>query len=188
MKRPLLLLIVLLVSQFIYGQKKSEPVEAPDMPVDEVTHLITYEGVNSVAGTSSSELYKRMQDWFKTYYKNPSEVIRENDSVKFTMTGKPRFRIQNLPDKNGIRTDAGNIQYTIMVAAKDGRFRYELTEFNWKQASYYPCEKWMDTSAVSWTPVYNEYLRQLDSTAEQIITSLQDFLSTAKAEKNRNDW
>lgn len=188
MKRTVLLCTLFFVSHLLYGQKKPEPAVAPDMPLDEVTHLITYEGVNTVAGVTAAELYKRMQEWFKTYYKNPTEVIRENDSVKFAMTGKPRFKIQNLPDKNGTRTDAGNVQYTIMVAAKEGRFRYELTEFNWKQASYYPCERWMDTAAPSWNPVYNEYLRQIDSTVEQVITNLQEFLSTAKTEKNRNDW
>ena len=188
MKNPLLLLVALLTAFCVRAQKNQALPVPPELPIDSITHLITYEGVLDVRGVSSAELYKRMQEWFKTYYKNSSEVIRENDSVKYRMTGKPRFRIQNPPDKNGLKTDAGLIQYTIIVAAKDGRFRYELTEFNWKQPSYYPCERWLDTSLASWSPACYDYLRQLDSTTEQVVTNLHEFLSHAKGEKNRDDW
>jgi hypothetical protein len=54
------------------------------------------------------------------------------------MIGKPRFRLSNLPDKNGVKTDGGVTQYTITIAAKDGRFKYEITEVNWKTAFCLP--------------------------------------------------
>jgi hypothetical protein len=188
MKKPILLFLLTLISLAVQAQRKVEAAFAPEMPVDSITHLITYEGVLEVKGVVAPELYKRTLDWFRSYYKNPSEVIRENDSLKMRITGKPRFKIQNPPDKNGLKTDAGMVQYTIMVAAKDGRFRYELTEFNWKQTSYYPCERWLDESASSFNPVYFDYLRQLDATAEQVVTQLHESLSHAKGEKNREDW
>lgn len=187
MKKTLLFSFLFFLFQVASAQKNvSEP--APELPIDSITHLITYEGVLDVKGVPAKELYQRMQEWFRSYYKNPTEVIRENDSIKFRMTGKPRFRIQNLPDKNGTKTDAGMVQYTILVAAKDGRFRYEISEFNWKQTSYYPCERWLDDKAVSWTPAFNEYLRQLDITVEQLVTNLHENLSTAKGKKDREDW
>lgn len=169
------------------AQKKTEPV-APVLNIDSVTKLITYEGVLEVKGVDASTLYKRTLDWFNSYYKNPAEVIRENDSVKLKITGKPRFKISNPADKTGVRTDAGVVQYTITVAAKDGRFRYEISEFNWKQNSYYPCERWLDKSSASWLPAYYDYLSQIDVTTNQVIKELHKAVSIAKSAKDRDDW
>ncbi|MFM7727883.1 MAG: hypothetical protein ACKO7B_14365, partial [Flavobacteriales bacterium] len=85
-------------------------------------------------------------------------------------------------------TDAGVVQYTITVAAKAGRFRYELSSFNWKQNSYFPCERWMDRSSASWVPAYYGYLSQIDSTAKKIVEELNKALSVAQPVKNRDDW
>ena len=87
-------------------------------------------------------------------------------SIKLKITGKPRFKIYNAPDKTGLKTDAGLVQYTITLAVKEGRFRYELTEFNWKQLSYYPCERWMDTKSQTHLPVYNDYLTRSTVTSK----------------------
>ena len=185
------LLATLISSLFFIGessaQKKPEPV-APALNIDSVTKLITYEGVLEVKGVDASTLYRRTVDWFNSYYKNPAEVIRENDSVKLKITGKPRFKISNPADKTGVRTDAGVVQYTITVAAKDGRFRYEISEFNWKQNSYYPCERWLDRTSQNWSPAYYDYLGQVDVTANQVIKELHKALSIAKSVKDRDDW
>lgn len=177
----------LFLSVALFAQKQAPPV-APVLPIDSITKLITYEGVIEVKDANAALLYKRMQEWFRSYYKNPTEVIRENDSIKMKMTGKPRMRISNPPDKTGLRTDAGLIQYTITVAAKDGRYRYELTAFNWKQPSYYACERWFDTKSQLWTPSYYDYLQQLDKTSREVISNLQEALSKDKPVKDRDNW
>lgn len=89
------------------------------------------------------------------------------------MVGKPRFRLSNQPDKNGVKTDGGVTQYTITVAAKDGRYKYEITDVNWKQISVFPSERWMDTKSSSYSPAYNDYLQQLDKTALEVIAALK---------------
>ncbi|HQW00039.1 MAG TPA: hypothetical protein PLZ91_06925, partial [Bacteroidia bacterium] len=91
-------------------------------------------------------------------------------------------------DKNGVKSDGGVTQYTITVAAKEGRFKYEITEVNWKQLSVYPAERWMDTKSTSYAPVYNEYLQQLDKTALEVIASLKKAVTEAKAVKNKDNW
>src|SRR5688572_22173895 len=79
---------------------QKEPIETPyAVPVDSITKLITYEGVVEVKGHAAPALYQRANDWFQTYYKNPKEVVRENDSVKFRIVGKHLFKINNPPDK-----------------------------------------------------------------------------------------
>src|SRR5688572_14726646 len=88
------------------NKKDQPPPPPPQLPMDN-TNKITYEEVVDVPGKSAEELYKKVTSWFQTYYKNPGEVIRENDSLKRSITGKPRFRIYNPPDKEGTRTDGG---------------------------------------------------------------------------------
>ncbi len=169
-------------------KKKEEPLPVPQLPMDEVTHKITYEEVVDASGKTADELYKRTLEWFRMYYKNPGEVIRENDSIGKSVTGKPRFRISNPPDKEGTRSDGGLVQYTITVAAKDGRFKYTLTDFNWKGISYYACEKWYDTALPSHTPAMDEYLRQLETEAHTIVSNLKNSITNEKPGKNKDDW
>lgn len=173
---------------FSHGQKTA-PVTTYPVSIDSITKLITYQGVVEVPGVNKEELYMRINDWFQTYYKNPKEVIRENDSLKFMITGKPRFRLLSPPNKEGVKIGGNNLaQYTITVAARDGRFRYELTNFNWIQPSYYACEKWMDTKAPSYLAVFNDYLQQLDEKAIEEITSLKSALMKAKSLKDKDKW
>jgi hypothetical protein len=168
--------------------QKPNPIPPVQLPVDSITKLITYEGVTQVPNVKADVLYKRALNWFTSFYKNPSEVIRENDSLQFKIVGKPRFKIYNSPDKEGTKTDAGLVQYTITVAAKDGRFKYELTEFNWKQQSYYASERWMDTKSQMYSAVYPEYMRQLDQYANDLIKKLKDSMLHEKPVKDKDNW
>ncbi len=188
MKTPIV--VIILISFLSFNTKAQKQSSAPpiQLPVDSITKLITYEGVTEAIGIKADVLYKRAMGWFKTYYKNPTEVIRENDSLKLKITGKPRFKIYNPADKEGTKTDGGLIQYTITVAAKDGRFKYELTEFNWKQQSYYAGERWMDTKSQMYSPVYAEYLKQLDQYAKDLIKNLMDALLHEKPVKDKDNW
>ena len=168
--------------------QKHEQTPSIQLPIDSITKLITYEGVLQTTGIKADVLYNRTLSFFKNQYKNYREVIRENDSLKFKIAGKPRFKIYNTPDKEGLKTDAGIIQYDIKVAAKDGRIKYELTEFNWKQQSYYAAERWMDTRSLSYSAAYAEYLKQLDQYANDLIKKLSDAILIEKAIKDHDNW
>ena len=188
MKKAISMLCLVVAVLSASAQDKEIPVKPYKVPVDSISGKITYEGVVEVKGVAAGELYQRINSWFQSYYKNPSEVIRENDSINNKMVGKPRFRLSNLPDKNGVKADGGVTQYTITVIAKDGRFKYELTDVNWKQISAFPAERWMDTKAASYASVYNSYLQQLDKTALEVIASLKKAITEVKAVKDKNNW
>ena len=169
-------------------KKKEEPLPVPQLPFDNITNKITYEEVVDAPGKSADELHQKILSWFRTYYKNPSEKIRENDSINKSLTGKVRFPISNPPDKEGTKTDAGLVLYTIIIAAKDGRFKYTLTDFNWKQNSNYPCERWYDTALPSHTPAMDEYLRQTDNYAKSTVADLKNSITNERPVKNKDDW
>jgi hypothetical protein len=180
----------LIGQSFVSLAQKDQPVTPFPISMDTITGLITYQGVVEVAGVKEDELYHRINDWFHSYYKNPNEVIRENDSIKFSITGKPRFRLLTPADKEGEKMVEGTsvVQYTITVAARNGRFRYELTAFNWKQLSYYPCERWLDTKASSYQPVYNDYLEQVEKNSRETVSSLKNAVMKAKAVRDKDNW
>ena len=111
MKKVISMLCLVMASVFAIAQDKSATITPYKVPVDSITKKITYEGVVDVKGVAAGELYQRINAWFMAYYKNPTEVIRENDSINHKMIGKPRFRLSNLPDKNGVKSDGGVTQY-----------------------------------------------------------------------------
>ncbi|MBK9318116.1 MAG: hypothetical protein IPM91_04300 [Bacteroidetes bacterium] len=77
--------------------------------------------------------------------------------------------------------------YTLTLQFKEGRYRYELTDFNWKQQSYYACERWMDKTKASYEPKFDYYLQQVNSTAGEVLKSLEKSISTAPSAKT-DDW
>lgn len=170
MKNLFLAILLGMTTSFCWSQK--DPVTAPQMPVDKTTGEVTYEGTVETKGTKA-EVYKKALNWFKAHYKNPAEVIREQDSVGGKITGKARFKIFN-EDKKGFRTDAGLVMYSITITAMEGKFTYQITKINWKQPSYYGIEKWMDKASKMYLKVYDFYLYQTDQEIASVITALKN--------------
>lgn len=170
-----------------YAQGNNTTTSAP-VPVDPVTKMITYEGVVEVKGAASFVLYQRTLEWFNSNYKNPTDVIRENDEPGKKIVGKHRFKITNPPDKSGVRGDAGLVQYTLTISCRDGRYKFEISEFSWKQLSVYVCERWLDKSAAGYMAVYNEYLIQVDKEMMDLIANFKDYISHEKPVKDKDSW
>lgn len=187
MKKIIAQIFILLFPATILFAQDKEPFNTANLPIDNITKLITYTEVVPLKSLSAKTMYKRALEWFNTYYKNPSDVIRENDSTKGKIVGKSRFKIYNAADKSGLRTDAGLIMYTINVSIREGRYKYEVTELNQKAASYMPLERWLDTSSRTYTTAYIGYLEQVDTQIREAIESLKEAMSTTPPVK-KDDW
>ena len=187
--RPIIVkaFVLLLLSAKISSAQDKQGFNTDNMPIDKISKLINYTEVVQLKGVSTTVLYKRALTWFNTFYKNPSDVIRENDSTKGTISGKSRFKIYNAPDKTGLKTDAGLVMYTINVSVREGRYKYEITELNQKAASYTPLERWLDTSSRTYTKAYVGYLEQVDTEVREAIDNLKKAMSTAPPVK-KDDW
>lgn len=179
-----ILLSILLIPALATAQQVQQ---APKLPVDEKTGLITYTKVTELTGSTTGSLYQRAIEWVNKYYKNPADVLREKDSIGGLVVCKARFKIQNPPDKKGLSTDAGVVMYTLKIQFKDGRYRYELSEINWKQQSYYACEKWMDKAAPGYKPEFDFYLQQVDASVRETLKSMEKAMSTPAAAKS-DEW
>ena len=184
MKSIKLLTILMISTCAAFAQSVNQ---SPKLPMDESTKLFSYTGVVEVAAMKKLELYNKALDWCNVYYKNPTDVIRERDSIEGNIVCKARFKISNPVNKNGVATDGGVIQYTLKLMFKDGKFKYDITEFNWKQASYFPAEKWTDKTNAYYKPEYDFYLQQLNDKAREISKDLEKSMKAVASDKKK-DW
>ena len=72
--------------------QKTEIPEAPYLPIDERTNLVTYQDVVKQEGTPQV-LYDRAMAWAKKYYKNTAEVIKSADPEKGVINMRSSVRI-----------------------------------------------------------------------------------------------
>lgn len=170
----------------LHGMKAQDNQKAK-LPIDETTKLISYVKIQEVNNASKDSLYDKAMNWCLTYFVNPNDVIREKDKEKGTVTCKARFKIMNPADKKGFATEGGSVMYTLKLLFKDGKYKYEFTEFNWKQASYYPCEKWMDASNQYYKPEFEYYLSQIDVKVKEISIAFAKAMMM-KAPPKKDDW
>lgn len=156
------------------------------LPIDEQSKLITYTNVVEVNGPKT-ELYNRALSWANTFYKNPADVIREKDATAGKIVCKGRFKLMDEPDKKGFQKDQGNVQYTLTIEAKEGKYRYKLSELNWKQTSYYAAERWMDTKNQYYVKAWDFYLKYADENAKKIVADLEQAMKEGPKVK-KDDW
>lgn len=169
-----------------FSQKKGEEkVQAPKMPVDKETNMITYSAVIETPGTTE-ELYKRGLKWFNANYKNPTDVIRETEEGK-KIHGKARFTIYSNDLKTGAQLNDGVVMYDITLQFKEGKCKYEITKINWKKPSYYGIEKWVEENNKAYNTVLSSYLVQTDEYFSDLITKLKKAIATAETKKS-DDW
>jgi len=190
MNKIILALLVSFISvSAVVGQKPkpTTTTPAPELPVDAVTGLYSYSQVVNVEGTTKDELYKRALGWANGYYKNPGDVIREKSPEEGRVLIKARYKINNEPDKKGVVTQAGDVMYSLTFSFKDGKYKYEITKINWQNTSYYPIERWKDTTSAYYKQEFVYYLKQTDDTVKSIIEDFRKKIATPPIAKT-GDW
>lgn len=181
---------ILLITLFLYGslfvKSQNQEYKEPVLPIDSTTKMITYTKVISVNATKDS-LYKKIKKWFFHYYKNPTGVIRKDDATNGQIVGKHQIKVLNPPDKKGIQTMRGIVQYTITTQFKDNKVRIILNEINLKQTSYTPIEKWLDKTAPGFSFKNYYYLEQIDKQMKTTINHFENFITKTQS-PNKNEW
>ena len=178
------LLVTTLIVAFSVGRINSQAVS---YPVDNDSKLICYTKVKELAGVSKNDIFDRALGWINSYFKNPADVLRENDKANGKLLCKARFKLMGEPDKSGFQKDQGNVQYSLIIEAKEGKYRYKLTEINWKQPSYFPVERWMDTKNQYYTKDWDWNLKYTDEQSHKIIAELEKYMSNPPKAK-KDDW
>lgn len=168
------------------AQKKKGELSWPSMKVDAKTNLITYSEVPEVPGTKD-ELFDRAMKWGGGHYKNFAEKLRKQDKAAGTMEIFARFPFYAY-DKKGVKTTSrqGLAQYTLTIMFKDGRYKYTITDLNFKATSYQPLEAWLDRDNPN-ARNHSFYMTDIDAEIVKTIESLKKAMASA-GEKSEDDW
>ncbi len=142
-KKLFFLFISFFAATALFAQKPKE-VAFPKLPMDDKNEFVTYSAVMNLQGTTAKELYKRGKKWFFSYFKNPTEKIRTDDSLKNELEGFIRFKLM-VPDKKGVESGVTTMQYSLFLTFKDGRYKYTVTKINEMAVSYQGIEQWIPT-------------------------------------------
>jgi hypothetical protein len=162
---------------------------------------LIYSDVVMIDGSSSSDLFKRGKIWFVESFVNSNNVIHlenENDNI---IIGKGQFPYNPKIFNASART-VGIINYSIKLYFKDGRYKFELTNFTHESRSvsnYGGIDFGLITSGsncpnpkkgmgANWSDkVWTDIKEQIDCEVNQIIVSLKNGMQK-QVQSNSNDW
>jgi hypothetical protein len=182
MKNTVLNIIAITIMLFGITLKAQDVV--PELPVDPETKLITYKEVVTVPGTPS-ELFNRAIEWINKQYKNPTDATKVRNPATGVIEIIHRFELTK--DEKGMTRPAGIVDYTMKLEMKDGRYRYTISNFNSKDVSRQPLERWMDKKDKAYIPAWDDCLKQVDDATRKLIESLKLGMQPP-APKKPDEW
>lgn len=180
MKRLTLFLTIL--STLFLGKLSAQ--DTPKIPFDTITKKITYQEVIKIEG-SKQILYNRALDWINATYKNAVEVTRKRDLENGIIEGMHRFRLEFI-DKDGVSKKISTVEYTFILEFKDNRFRYTFTDFTLKEVSKFALERWLNKKDQAYTPLWDQYLAQVDKNIRELIEKLKTSMQPKVIKKD--EW
>lgn len=172
--------------------------KAQDVPVDTITKQVSYASVVEVQG-SKSELYTKARAWFATAFKNSNYVIQMDDKEAGKIIGKGA-EFGNIMDALNIVTlGTFKLNYTVYITVKDGKYRYEITDFNsedqpgkntWTIAKFniYDLVTNPDNrkSNGKWKNKYATYIKLTDKTGTELQTSIKSAMEAPMSSNKDN--
>jgi len=184
-----ILATLMLINLNTFAQKKKKKKDIieltiPTFPIKE--GKVVYSEVVIQAGVTPEELHKRASNWFNAFYKNPGGVIKENVANQ-KIKGKAKFPIF-LEDANTLtNTRSGLMAYTIVIALKEGKYKYDITRINKKAQSFLGIEKLIADNEKEYKISYANYLIQTNKYMQDLIDNLKKSMASS-TEKKSADW
>ena len=121
------LLLFLFIPGLCFAQKQTYTIDE-FVPIDSVTHDIAYSGVVDVQGASAAELYARAKVYYLKTFNNSNAVIQIDEKDK-QVSGKGVLMLLANRNKGLFGGQLVSYPVTLEIRVKDGRYRYELSQF-----------------------------------------------------------
>lgn len=171
-----LILTILLIFPFLsYSQENKI-----ELPVDASTGKITYSEVIQLdKSLSKDELFGRAKTCFVNVFKDSKEVIQNEDKENGTITGKGNFRV--CAKALGSDVEGGNINFTLIISVKDGKYKYIITDLNHEgNGVNLPSGGNLENGKPKgWTTkVWNGFLAQTDENANSMIYAIKNEMNS----------
>lgn len=120
MKKPIIFLFCIAISLHIL------PKDAVTLPVDEKGNVVFSEVVE-IQDVAKDILFIRGMEWLAKTYRSSKDVIQMEDKEAGKIIGKGLTIVY--VKVLGMKFDAGPMRYTIAMYFKDGKFKYEFSNF-----------------------------------------------------------
>jgi hypothetical protein len=162
---------------------------------------LIYSDVIELENVSQDDLYNRGKIWFANTYVSANDVIQLDDKSSGLIIGKGVYRYDPKVFNANART-VGVIRYTVKLFFKDGRYKYEIGNFNHESTSVSSyggidfglitneteCSSPKRGMGSSWNnKVWNDIKSQIDDNVKLLISSIKDGM-TKTIESNNSDW
>jgi hypothetical protein len=177
MKNIWLPVLLLLITLSLHAQ--------PPVPIEEGTGRVVYTEVVNVPGASQTEIFKRLEHWLSTYYKNPASIIQTKDAATGKLEGKHTLYVYN--EVNGKKNQFGQVKYTITVDVKEGKYRYQLHDIYFFKAPKLYVEAWLDPNAPN-KDVQWGYLQQVHDYMTDLVNQLKTTMAKPAPQSQGDDW
>jgi hypothetical protein len=135
--------------------------------------------VIQVENVSQKELYGRAKLWFINAFKSSKDVIQSEDAEQGMIVGKALFSYK---PRNIMMGDvAGTVNYAVKVFVKDGRYKYDITDFRHEKCGMIttdedcPC-KFALTKGMN-NKIWNDVKENCKKEAESLINDLKKKMS-----------
>lgn len=160
---------------------------------DDSLNPYSFTEVVKVENKSAGDIYYQSKIWLADTYKSAKDVIQIDDKENNTIVGKGTLKYNSKIFAGGAAI-SGTIDYTIRIMAKDGRYKYEFTDFIHQgndRGSSFGLILNTDNPAlkIGWEKwrikVYKEIKETIDRNIKPIEESLKNSLNK---EKPNNDW
>ncbi len=175
-----ILLIFLLAPVGLYAQSIT-------LPIDSISHKIDFTEVVKVDGASKDDLYIKAREWFAKTFVSAQKVIQMDDKDAGKIIGRGTARGV---ESSFLSPVSFTLYYTVSITMKDGRYRYEITDFEYQddptKYELSPSKHVLDLIATdpkhkkkdgTYRDLWNGYLQKVFTTAESISASLKNTLS-----------
>jgi hypothetical protein len=119
------ILFIALISVFALSKSMAQaPVPVSDWPLDAATQKYTYMEIVPTDGSTTEQLFNKAKTWATL---NKYILVRE-DKAKGEYICRGMARVKYISPMPGLYHD-GIVKWTMSVYAKDGKYKYVLTDF-----------------------------------------------------------
>lgn len=155
-----------------------------------------FANVVQVEGATAAELAARAKSFVVDIYKNPQRVIQSEDDQHITVKGSFPYT-QSKIMWGAHENTRGSLGYTLSIFCKDGRYKYEMSDFIHDATGSYEFgllsgadtyQGKMPMTMKKWRKnIWDDLKVQSTTYAEVIISSIKDKMQ-AKTEVQNSDW
>lgn len=167
-----ILALILLTPLFSIGQNNEIPLKDGELNYSEVVVLDST--------FKKNDLYINAKKFFVDVYHSAKDVIQLDDKDAGIVIGKGYF--ETLWKANFLYTYQLQIWHTIKISIKDGKYKYEITDFRYKYyvaPDKYSSGGWNEGNLKDWKKVHNgeKSIQEAILKEEAEISQLKTYMS-----------